>query len=61
MAAVAARFLAERDHYGASVRDAFDFALQNPKLGRVDQVVGRIDRQKRRANFFQVWSGIVIV
>ena len=32
MAAVAACFVAQRNHYGAPVRDAFDFALKDPEL-----------------------------
>ena len=40
--------------------DAFNFALENSELGRIDQVIGGIDRKQRCANFFQVWTGIVI-
>ena len=44
----------------AAMRNALDLALENTELGRINQIIGGIDRQKRRAEFFQVWPGIVI-
>ena len=61
VAAVAARFVAEWNHDRAAVRHTLDLALEDAELGRIDQVVGRIDGEKRCANFFQVRSGIVIM
>ena len=57
MAAVAARLVAQRNHDRAAVRHALDLALENAELGRIDQVVGGIDGQKRRADFFEVGPG----
>ena len=61
VAAVAARFVARRNHDRASLRDALDLALENAELGRIDQVVGGIDGEKRRTDFFQIRSRIVIM
>ena len=52
VAAVAARFVAEWNHDRAAVRHALDLALEDPELGRIDQVVGRIDRQQAARGFF---------
>ena len=60
MTAVTARFVARRNYDGAAVRDALDLALENPKLGWIDEIVGRINGEKGRANFFQIGPGIVI-
>ena len=59
--AVTARFVAERNHDGAAFWNALDLAFENPQLGRIDQIVGGIDREQWRANFFQVRAGVVIV
>src|SRR5436190_22186779 len=61
MTAMAARFVAEGDDDRPAARDTLDLALKNPKLRRIDQIVGGINREQRRANFFEVWPGIVIV
>src|SRR5438876_12024144 len=61
MTAMAARFVAERNYDCTAFWHALDFALKNPKLRRIDQIVGGINREQRRANFFEVWPGIVIV
>ena len=45
VAAVAAGFVAHWHDDGAAVRDALDLALEDTELGRVDQVVGKIDRE----------------
>ena len=60
MAAVAARFVAEWNHDCASFRNALNLTLKDPKLGRIDQVVGGINSEKRRTNFFKIQPGIVI-
>src|SRR5438552_17468374 len=61
MTAMAARFVAERNYDCTAFWHALDLALKNPKLRRIDQIVGGINREQRRANFFEVWPGIVIV
>src|SRR6185503_19887204 len=61
MASMAARFVAERNHDCAAVRDALDLALEDAEFGWIDQVVGGIDGQKLCLDFFEVRSGIVIV
>src|SRR5438876_1476114 len=59
--AVPARFVAEGDDDRPATRDTLDLALQNPELWRVDQIIGGIDCQKLRVNFFEVWPGLGIV
>ena len=43
------------------MRNPLDFALENSKLGRVDEIISEIDREQWRANFFQVRPGIIIM
>ena len=57
---MAARFIAERNHDCAAVRDALDLAFKDAELRRIDQVIGRIDCQQRRLGFFKVGSWIII-
>src|SRR5689334_19442588 len=59
--AVTRGLAAERDDDGAAVRHAPDLLFQNPQLGRVDQVVRRVDGQQRRRDFLQPRPGIVVV
>src|SRR3954469_4388761 len=59
--AVPARFFAQGNDERAPMRDAFDLALENSELPRIDQIVRGIDREQRGVNFFQVRAGIVIV
>ena len=54
MAAVAARFVAHRNHDRAPVRNALDLALKNPEFGRINQIIGGVDRQKLCLDFFQI-------
>ena len=61
MATVAARFVGRRDDDGVPVQDALDLAFEDAEFGRIDQVVGLVDREKGRTNFFQVRSRIIIV
>ena len=61
MTAVAACLVTQRNHDRPSFRDTLDLTLEDPKLGRIDQVVGGIDGQKRCTNFFKVRSGIIIM
>src|SRR5437763_15553726 len=39
VAAMTARFVAQRNYDRASARHAFDLALKNSELGRIDQIV----------------------
>ena len=57
VAAVATRFVAQRNHDGASVRDTLDLALEDPEFRRIDQVVGGIDCEKRRLIFSRFGPG----
>ena len=61
MRAVAARLRAEWDDDGAPFRDSRDLALEDAQLRRIDQIVGGVDRQQRRANLFQVRSRVIVV
>src|SRR4051812_9777765 len=58
--AVPAGLVARWNNKGAPVRHAFDLALEDLQLRRIDQVIGRVDREQRRTNFFQVRARIVI-
>jgi hypothetical protein len=55
--AVAARFIAQWDDHGATFWHAFDLALENAELWRIDQVISGVDRQQRRTNFLKVGPG----
>ena len=57
VAAVAARFVAQRDDHRPTVRDALDLALKNSEFGRINQVVGGVDCQKRRRIFSRFGPG----
>ena len=61
MAAVTARFIAHWDDDGTALGNALDLALEDSKLRRIDEIVGGINREKRRVNFFQIRAGIVVV
>jgi hypothetical protein len=58
--AVAARLRSHRDREGAAARHALDLALQNAELRRIDEVVGEVDRDERRADLLQSRCGIVV-
>src|SRR5439155_4526337 len=60
VAAVATRFVAEWKDHRTTVRNALNFPFENSKLWWIDQIVGGIDREQRRPNFFQVRTRIVI-
>ena len=38
-----------------------DLAFKNPELGRINQIIGRVDGQKLYLNFLKIRPGIVIV
>jgi hypothetical protein len=42
--AVATRFVAEWNGDRASIRDAFDLALEDAEFGRINEIVCEIDR-----------------
>src|SRR5712671_888776 len=58
---MAARVAARRDEDVAPAFDALDFALQNPKLGRVALVVGGIDGDERRTDTREPRRRVVVV
>src|SRR6059058_1798345 len=59
--AVTAGFVAQRNQHRAALWHALDFALQDPELRGVDHIVGRIDGEEWRVDFFEVGARIVIV
>src|SRR5256885_12240214 len=61
MRTVAAGLRTQWDDNGTTLRDALDPALEDAELGRIDEVIRRIDREKRCANLLQVRPGIVVV
>ncbi len=58
--AVAAGRVARRDHHRAAAPDAHDRPLQDAQLGRVDLVVGEVDRQQRGRDLLQVGGWVVV-
>src|SRR6266480_592619 len=60
VAAVTTGFLTQGNYQRATMWNAFDFAFENSELGWIDQIIRGIDRKQWRANFLQVWTGIVI-
>jgi len=54
------QFGTERDDDGAALGDALDFALKDAKFRRVDQIVGGVDGEERRADLSQIRTGIVV-
>jgi hypothetical protein len=38
-----------------------DLPLEDSQLGRIDEIVGRVDRSQRRANLLEARPGVVIV
>ena len=52
--------LAERYQNRAAVRHAVDLALKDLQLGRVDEVVRRVDREQRRLDPLQCWPGVIV-
>ena len=61
MTAVTAGFVAQRNQHCAALWHALDFALQDPELRGVDHIVGGIDGEEWRVDFFEVGARIVIV
>src|SRR5436305_13925871 len=59
--AVTAGFVAQRNQHCAALWHALDFVLQYPELRGVDHIVGRIDGEEWRVDFFKVGARIVIV
>ena len=57
---MAASLWACRHHDGRAAFHAFDFALEDPKLRRIDQIVGEVHREKRRTNAFEPGRRVVI-
>src|SRR5438874_857823 len=56
VAAVTARFVGRWNHDRAPLGNALDLALEDAEFGRINQVVGRVDGEKRRTNFLEVGS-----
>ena len=61
MTPVTVCFIAQWNHDRAAFGRAFDLPFENAKLGRINQIVGGIDREEWRTDFFKVWAGIVIM
>src|SRR5205823_3708423 len=59
--AVTAGFVAQRNQHCAALWHPLDLSLKDSEVGRIDQIVSRVNRQQRRTNFLKVGSGIVIV
>src|SRR5262245_20034113 len=60
MRPVAAGPVACGKHDRVPAGNAFDFALQDAELRRVNEVVRRIDGEQRRADHFEAWAGVII-
>ena len=60
MRAVAARLRAERNHDGRALLHALDLTFEDTELGRIDEVVRRIDREQRRANTLEAGSRVLV-
>src|SRR5437016_1932892 len=58
---MSASFVTQRNYNRAPLRHALDLALEDSQLRRIDQIVGGIYGEKRRADFFQTRARIVIV
>src|SRR5438046_10041674 len=56
-----AGFVAQRNQHCAALWPALDFALQDPELRGVDHIVGGIDGEEGRVDFFELGARIVIV
>src|SRR5262249_15008517 len=61
MRAVAASRRAQGQHDSSALWDALDLVFKDPELGRIDEVIGTIDREKRRANLFQLRPRVIVV
>src|SRR5436190_12811735 len=59
--AMAARVAARRDEDIAPALHALDLALEDPQLRRVALVVGRVDRDERRADALEARRRVVVV
>src|SRR3954469_17185580 len=59
--AMATRLVARLNHDRTPVGNALDLALENPQLRRINQIIGRVDCQKRCANFFETGTRIVVM
>src|SRR5580698_8140081 len=59
--AVPVGVLTEGDDDGAALRHAADLALEDAKLGRVDEVVGGVHRQQRRLDLLKCRTRVVVV
>src|SRR5438445_2633093 len=60
MRSVAASARAGWNHEGAAMFHTYDFAFENAEFRRIDQIIGEVDCQQRRADLFQSRSWIVI-
>ena len=47
---MAASRRAHGQYEGSALREALDFVLKDPELRRIDEIIGAIDREKRRAD-----------
>ena len=60
MRAVAAGLLADRDQHVLAALHALDLPLEDPQLGRVDLIVGGVDRDQRRPDALEPGRGVVV-
>ena len=58
--AVAAGLVGGGKDDGFGVGEAFDLALEDAELRGIDEVVGGVDGEERRANFLEVRAGVVV-
>src|SRR4051794_30194983 len=58
--AVADAFRTSGNKDRTSFRNAIDLPLKDSKFRRVDEIVGEVDRQQRRLDLFEPWTGIVV-
>ena len=58
---VANRLWRHWHRHRAAARDAAYLVLENAELGRVDQIVGEVHREERRANRLEPRAGVVVL
>jgi hypothetical protein len=58
--AVASRLLTDWNEKVTRVSQALDLFVHHTRFGWIAFVIGRVDRQDRRLNFFQLWRRVVV-
>src|SRR5215471_12584785 len=60
MRPVTSSLIADRNQNVTPSRYPLDLTLQDPKLGRIDLIIGGVYREQWSSDFFEVWLRIIV-